>query len=92
MVNRWRAGRRRGSTSIMRPGPLGNPFVIGPDGTREEVLRKYRAYLPEQLRRDPELRRLVEALGRSSLVLLCACAPKACHGDILSEYLAKGRL
>jgi len=30
---------------IGRPSPLGNPFVIGRDGDREEVIRKYREFL-----------------------------------------------
>jgi hypothetical protein len=62
-----------------RPTIWGNPFVIGEDGTREEVIAKYREYLlgkPELLARLPQLR------GK---VLACWCAPKACHGDVLAE-------
>ena len=57
----------------------GNPFVIGKDGTRDEVMIKYRAWLlgnPELLKKLPELK------GK---VLGCWCAPLACHGDVLSE-------
>jgi Domain of unknown function (DUF4326) len=62
-----------------------NPFVIGKDGTREEVMAKYRAWLPTQadlIARLPELK---------SKVLGCWCAPEACHGDILSELTNQGR-
>ena len=31
-----------------RPSPLGNPFIIGRDGTRDEVCDKYEAWLPSQ--------------------------------------------
>ena len=66
---------------IGRPGPWGNPFEIGRDGTRAEVVEKYRAWIVNQgalLARLPELR------GK---VLGCFCAPAACHGDVLIELL-----
>jgi hypothetical protein len=58
-----------------------NPFVIGKDGTREECIAKFRAYLmsnPGLLKRLPELK---------SKVLGCWCAPQACHGDVLAELV-----
>lgn len=36
---------------IGRPSKWGNPFVIGRDGTREEVIARYAAWLLEQPRR-----------------------------------------
>ena len=65
--------------SGFRASVWGNPFIIGKDGTRPEVMEKYRAWLlanPTLLGRLPELK------GK---VLGCWCAPEACHGDILSE-------
>ena len=56
----------------------GNPFYVGRDGTREEVIAKYRAYL---LGRPDLLARLPELKGR---VLVCWCKPAACHGDVLA--------
>lgn len=64
---------------IGRPSKWGNPFRIGRDGTRAEVIAKYRAYLlgsPVLMAALPELR------GK---VLGCWCAPQACHGDVLAE-------
>jgi hypothetical protein len=69
--------------SGLKASVWGNPFVIGKDGTRSEVMEKFRAWLqskPELLKQLPELK------GR---VLGCWCAPEACHGDILAE-LANG--
>lgn len=66
---------------IGRPSPWGNPFVIGRDGTRAEVIEKYRAYImaqPDLLRRLPELKG--KRLG-------CYCAPLPCHGDVLVELV-----
>ena len=65
---------------IGRPSKWGNPFAIGKDGTREEVIEKYRQYLLER----PELLEQAkkELAGKN---LVCFCAPKACHGNILIE-------
>jgi hypothetical protein len=60
-----------------------NPFRIGPDGTREQVIALYRDWLPRQ----PELMAALPELH--GLDLACWCAPDACHGDILLE-LANG--
>jgi hypothetical protein len=65
--------------SIGRPGIWGNPFVIGRDGTREEVIAKHARWIrtrPDLLKRLPELR------GRR---LACFCKPLACHGDTLAK-------
>jgi len=57
----------------------GNPFKIGRDGTRAEVIAKYEAHLrsrPDLMAALPELR------GK---VLGCWCAPDPCHGDVLAR-------
>ena len=61
-----------------------NPFKIGRDGEREEVLAKYRAWLlkrPEPMAALPELR------GKD---LVCWCAPEPCHADVLLELANAG--
>lgn len=59
--------------------PFGNPFMEGKDGTRAEVIEKFRGWLFAQ----PELVTLArETLGGCSLA--CWCSPKPCHGDILA--------
>lgn len=65
---------------IGRPSKWGNPFVIGRDGSRADVVRKFEEYL--QSRPD-----LIEAAKRElrGKDLVCFCAPLACHGDILSR-------
>jgi hypothetical protein len=65
------------STYIGRPSIWGNPFVIGRDGTRRDVIAKYEAWLTTQ----PDLvARLPSLAGRN---LVCWCAPLGCHGDVL---------
>jgi site-specific DNA-methyltransferase (adenine-specific) len=66
---------------IGRPSKWGNPFNIGKDGTREEVIEKYEIYL----RGNEELLGQIEELRDK--VLGCYCAPLACHGDILIKVL-----
>lgn len=64
---------------IGRGSAWGNPFVIGVDGTREEVIEKYRALIKE---RGLEERIKKELKGK---VLGCFCSPLPCHGDVLAE-------
>lgn len=68
---------------IGRPSVWGNPFEIGKDGTREEVIQKYEEYL----RGNRSLRALLPSL--KGKVLGCWCAPKACHGDVLVKWANK---
>lgn len=63
---------------IGRPTKWGNPFVIGKDGTREEVIRKYEDYLQN----SPELLVQIQSELRGK-DLICFCYPNACHGDVL---------
>lgn len=37
---------------VGRPSPLGNPFAIGRDGTRNEVVAAYREWLDNELNRN----------------------------------------
>ena len=68
---------------IGRGSKWGNPFVIGKDGTREEVINKYEKYLLN----SPELLNSLHELKGKTLG--CFCKPKACHGDILVKYIRK---
>lgn len=68
---------------IGRPSKWGNPFKIGKDGTRKEVIEKYRDYI---LSNKELMDSLHELEGKT---LGCWCKPKACHGDILVELVSK---
>lgn len=70
---------------IGRGGPFGNPYVLGADGDREEVIRKYQIYLYDRMKRDPEFKEKLEKLR--GLRLGCFCAPSFCHGNVITEYL-----
>jgi len=64
---------------VGRPSIWGNPYVIGKDGTREEVIAKYREYL---MKDTFLLSRIKELKGK---VLGCYCSPLPCHAEILAE-------
>lgn len=65
---------------IGRPTKWGNPFVIGQDGTRKEVIAKYRDYVLA----DPSLLDAVKSELKGK-TLSCWCKPKVCHGDVLLQ-------
>lgn len=76
---------------IDRESKWGNPFHIGKDGTRSEVIDKYRRWLHLQ----PQLMGSLSELKDKRLG--CWCKPKACHGDVLAGltnalYNTQGRL
>jgi hypothetical protein len=62
-----------------RPSKWGNPFEIGKDGSRKEVIKKFEKWLAhnEELLKD-----IHELKGK---VLGCWCAPNECHCDILAR-------
>ncbi len=64
---------------ISRAGQWGNPFIVGRDGPREEVIEKYREWIVDQSELMAQLPMLKgKRLG-------CYCHPLPCHGDVLVE-------
>ena len=64
---------------MLTGSPLAGPYRPGPDGTRQEVLDKYR----EHLLGRPDLLALLPALrGRR---LGCWCVPEPCHAQVIAE-------
>jgi hypothetical protein len=75
--------------NIRRPNILGNPFVIGKDGTREEVIEKYRVWLWQVMQNQnsdvfKEINRITQLyLAGEHVVLICCCEPDNCHGRVI---------
>ena len=63
-----------------RPSKWGNQFVIGKDGTREEVIEKYREWI---MSRPDVIEKCKQELRGK--ILGCWCSPNQCHCDILAE-------
>jgi len=66
---------------IGRGSKWGNPYKIGKDGNRDEVIAKYATYISKK----PEL--LADVHELKGKILGCYCKPKGCHGDILVKLV-----
>ena len=75
--NRHHGTAPRDAIYVGRGTVWGNPYIVGIDGTREEVLTKFMAgalsdqHLLERARRELRGRHLV-----------CSCKPNSCHADL----------
>lgn len=73
---------------------LANPYKMGDESDRERVIEQFRGWLWEQVQAREgaaweELVRLAAKLkAGEKLSLVCWCAPKHCHGDVIKAYLA----
>jgi hypothetical protein len=92
VVNRHTT-REKWGVYVGRPTVLGNRYVIGRDGTREECIEKYKVWLQNELDTEPdgkvakEMRALLALAREEELRLLCSCKPLACHADVIREIL-----
>ena len=86
VLNYKRAGLPSGAVYIGRAmsryrlpqSKWANPFKVYLDGSRAEVILKYREWLLD----SPLVDDLMELAGKD---LVCWCAPEPCHGDVLLE-------
>ena len=77
VLNKHQASIPTDAIYIGRGSKWGNPFRIGQDGDRAAVIAKHERWLADQ----HHLLRALDELRGSNLV--CFCAPRACHGDLL---------
>jgi len=66
---------------IDRNSIWGNPFILTEDGTRQEIIEKYKWYYNLK----PSLQNKIEDLRGK--VLGCWCYPEDCHGNVLLNIL-----
>lgn len=75
---------------IGRPSPLGNPFPERKYG-REKAIKLYKDWLLRVGLKNPVVCQafdeLVAKAKKEELNLICWCAPKACHGDVLAALI-----
>lgn len=78
---------------IGRPSVLGNPFPMGDNKSmRLVVVGLYKDWLRKEYRRGGVVREKLESLAErvrdgECFALVCYCAPKACHGDVIKEAI-----
>ena len=70
---------------IGRGSVWGNPYRIGHDGDREEVIRKYeydfqRKFLKPFDNFEENSKKI------NGKILACHCKPYACHGDVIAKF------
>jgi hypothetical protein len=72
VLNAREVGKRSSASRVYigRPSKWGNPFVIGRDGTRADVIAKYRAWVAAQ----PGLMGALDELRGRDLVCLVRAA------------------
>ncbi|UJW32519.1 DUF4326 domain-containing protein [Saccharothrix sp. AJ9571] len=75
--------RARYDIYIGRPSKWGNPFLIGRDGSRDEVIDRYETWI---LAQPALLAALGELRGK---VLGCWCTPRRCHGHVLARLATR---
>ncbi len=68
-------------------GYFGNPFRIGHGISREDAVKRFQRYLADRIEKDSEFKRRILALKGKRLG--CFCKPKACHGDVIADWLNK---
>jgi len=72
---------------IDRTTMFGNQHYICSTCTREQSIERFRKDFNEQILKDEKFKQDVLALA--GLTLGCWCAPRACHGDVIVEYLER---
>lgn len=77
VVNKY---KEKYTVYIGRGSVFGNPFRIGKDGDREEVINLYKHYVKS----NAKVLKAIYNLPKDA-ILGCFCHPKACHGDIIVE-------
>ena len=85
-------GHRIEDIYIGRPSVLGNPFKIGPDGSRDDVIEKYRHWLWVHIQSTDnvynKLMQIVKLINSGKhTYLICWCAPLPCHGDVIKKAI-----
>jgi len=87
LVNIRRTPAEQIDEYIDRRSDYGNPFKLKKDGgdyTREESVAAYREWFYSENKAELRERAKEELKGKT---LGCWCKPKACHGDVIVEFL-----
>lgn len=71
--NKYHGTAPKDAVYIGRGSPWGNPFIIGRDGDRDEVCRRF----------EYEILPTLDVSVLRGKHLVCFCAPKRCHGDAI---------
>lgn len=97
VVNRYEIEKASNPRDVYigRPSALGNPFPIDAKNNRAAVVNQFEKWLNGKIAADDELvcnelTRIAEMVTDESgkpVRLVCFCAPRACHGDIIKKVI-----
>lgn len=100
VANKYKlTGEEKNCEYIGRPSPVGNKFSHLPNTQaefsvkdREEAVACFERYIRLNINEDISITREMKRLYKSwrekgDLTLVCWCAPKTCHGDIIKQLL-----
>jgi hypothetical protein len=87
VLNKHHGNIPKDAIYIGRGSPWGNPYKIGAHGSRDQVIELYEKYAREKLLINPTW--LDPLIGHD---LICFCAPRACHGDVLIKLLEERKI
>jgi len=70
---------------------LGNPFRIGVDGDRDEVIRKFKVWVWNEYQKKGglyhKLNMIVKMFEDRNLILGCWCSPLRCHCEVIRDFI-----
>lgn len=66
---------------------LGNLYIVGKDGTKEECIKKHRVYFYNKVNTDAEFKRHVSGLRGQRIGCPGNCKPGPCHLDVIVDYV-----
>ena len=92
LANQRRSLLKLPSILIDRTTWLGNPFHMGKDGNRKEVIEKYKVYFDQKMIEDKEFRdKFYQMCKRykhcDQIQLVCWCYPAQCHGEVIKKAM-----
>lgn len=100
VVNKYKHRPTSSDYYCARGSVFGNPYTHIKDKptkaefvveTREEAIEKYKEYFYDVILKNEaarvKLNTMRERAKNEDIYLLCTCAPKSCHCDIIKEYL-----
>lgn len=90
IVSNRRSGRQKGAIYAGRPGPFGNPFRLYTENDRAAVLKLFQDWFLGDSGGARRMRELALKLPQDA-VLECWCVPKACHAEVIAEWVNRSR-
>lgn len=90
-LDAYRKNKNMEVINIMRGSIFGNPFPMQnqTDQERERVIEAFRQHLWKHMKACTRIGHEIERLARyeKTICLVCCCAPKKCHGDVIKAAI-----